>query len=170
MNNRNVLGALRLSILGLALFLSASCDQSDEPEKSTVSAPDLVSSKMAPAKPETFNERITRQKRYIPEIGLTILPAPEGDARKVALAAIQESKQKCDEVTEAERLDGDGSIIAKCGNSEFRIFKVEGTATAMPLECKVGRETFGVDACDQKIAGTSSDDSIQKILIKLSKM
>ena len=101
---------------------------------------------------------------------MTILPAPEGDAREVAFAAIQESKQKCAEVTEAERLAGDGSIIAKCGNSDFRIFKVEGTATAMPLECKVGRETFGVDACDRKVAGTLSDDSIQKIMIKLSKM
>lgn len=170
MNNRNVSGALRLSILGLASFLSVSCDQPDEPEKSTVIAPDLVSSKTAPTEPETFNERITRQKRYIPEIGVTILPAPEGDAREVAFAAIQGSKQKCTGVTEAERLDGDGSIIAKCGNSDFRIFKVEGTATAMPLDCKVGRETFGVDACDRKVAGTSSDDSIQKIMTKLAKM
>jgi hypothetical protein len=170
MSNRNVSGALRLSILGLASLLSVSCGQADEPEKDTAIASDLVISTMTPTEPETFNERIARQKRVIPEIGVTILPAPEGDARKVAFAVIQESEQKCAEVTEAERLDGDGSIIAKCGDSDFRIFKVEGTATAMPLDCKVGRETFGVDACDRKVAGTSADDSIQKIMVKLSKM
>ena len=170
MIKRNVSGALNLSILGLASFLSASCNQPVEPEKETVVAPVLVTSKTASAEPETFNERIARQKRVIPEIGVTILPAPEGDAREVAFTAIHESRQKCAEVTEAERLDGDGSIIAKCGNSDFRIFKVEGTATAMPLDCKVGRDTFGVDACDRKVAGTSSDESIQTIMIKLSKM
>lgn len=117
---------------------------------------------------ETFNERVARQRRYIPRLGRSTLPAPEGEARKVAFAAIKEAEQDCAKVTEAERLDSDGSIIAKCGDRDFRIFKIEGTATVFSLDCKAGRDIFGVDACDKKIAATRHDDSIASILIGLS--
>lgn len=170
MFQKTAFGASRLSIVCFVSFLLVSCGDTDQSSENTKLATEPLLQPKIPSDSETFNERMTRQKRYIPALGRSIFPAPEGDALEVASTAIKEAELECIKVTEAVRLDGDGSIIAKCGESDFRIFKVEGTATAMPLNCKVGRDTFGVDACDKKLAGSLKDDSIERILISLSKL
>ena len=160
----NIIGIFGAVIVGLIMVTQlATPEHTKLPTESSVQ-PNIARDS------ETFNERMTRQKRYIPALGRSILPAPEGNALEVASAAIKEADLDCTKVTHAVRLDGDGSIIAKCGESDFRIFKVEGTATAMPLSCNVGRDTFGVDACDSKLAGTLKDDSIERILLSLAKL
>jgi hypothetical protein len=98
-----------------------------------------------------------------------MLPAPEGDAAEVAQAAIKEAELSCPKVTGAERFDSDGTIIAECGDSQFRVFKVEGLATTMALDCKSGKDLFGIDACDKKQAAKRDDDSIQKLLSALAR-
>lgn len=122
----------------------------------------------AEGKAETFNERMARQRREIPGTSKATLPAPEGEPIEVAQAAVTKAGSKCTKVTGAKRFDSDGTIIAECGESEFRIFKIEGSAEAMPLDCRAARDTFGVDPCDEAAVASGKDDSIGKVLTRLA--
>jgi len=165
----NTLAAAHVCMACLVSFILVSCNDAGQPENATNQSSVPSGQASGSSETETFNERVARQKRCIPGLGSCLLPAPEGDAREVALAAIKEAGQGCAKVTVAARFDSDGSIIAKCGDRDFRIFKMEGTATAFSLECKAGRDILGVDACDKKMAATREDDSIARMLTWLSK-
>jgi hypothetical protein len=153
---RSTLAAARVCMACLASFNLVSC--SGQPENTTNQSSANPAQASVTFDNETFNERVARQKRCIPGITSCLLPAPEGDAREVASAAIREAGQTCAKVTEAERFDSDGSIIAKCGDRDFRIFKMEGSATPFSLDCKAGRDILGVDPCDRKVASNRAVD------------
>lgn len=71
-------------------------------------------------------------------------PAPKGDARKVARAAIDDAPHPCPKIISARRLK-DGTIKAECDNLEdYRILSVDGQALAM--RCKMAR-AMNVSGC-----------------------
>jgi hypothetical protein len=71
-------------------------------------------------------------------------PAPKGDARKVARAAIDDAPHPCPKIISAKRLK-DGSIKAECDNLEdYRIISARGQALAM--RCKMVR-AMNISGC-----------------------
>lgn len=71
-------------------------------------------------------------------------PAPKGDARKVARAAIDDAPHPCPKIISAKRLK-DGTIKAECDNLEdYRILSVDGQVLAM--RCKMVR-AMNVSGC-----------------------
>jgi hypothetical protein len=153
-DNGRFFAALAASALSLA-----GCD-SPTPAAQT----DKVASK------ETTNQRLARQKRFVARLDRHILPAPEGEPTVVAFAAIKEGESDCPKVSKAERFNGDGTIIATCSNgNEYRVFNIEGTMTTMPLSCKAAISAYGVDPCDETIAGSAEDKSIETVLLAMQR-
>jgi hypothetical protein len=71
-------------------------------------------------------------------------PAPAGEPRTVAAAAIQDADHPCGRVVDASRLQG-GSIKAVCSNREtYRVFVVQGMTVAM--KCSAAAK-LGVSGC-----------------------
>ena len=123
---------------------------------------------------ETFNQRVERQTKYIPALKRNQLPAPDGEAVSVAMDAIEANRMKTTpkcKVTEAERFDSDGSIIARCADGrDFRIVKIEGIAEAISIDCKAARDLVVSDPCDRQSVRSGKDDSIEKALSFIAKM
>jgi hypothetical protein len=123
---------------------------------------------------ETFNERVERQTRYLPTLKRDQLPAPEGDAVSVAMAAIEANRMgttpKC-KVTEAERFDSDGSIIAQCEDGrDFRIVRIEGMVETISLDCRAARRLASRDPCERQSVRSGQDHSIEDVLAFLARM
>lgn len=80
--------------------------------------------------------------------GLDILvrPAPGGDPKSVALAAITMAGQPCESVSAADRVPSDGSISATCSAGErYRVFDLEGHGP-IAMNCAAA-EKLGVSGC-----------------------
>jgi len=74
--------------------------------------------------------------------------APAGDTSKVANRIIKENFDACKNVTSAKRLH-DGTIMAKCAGSDFRVFTAfkrdEGKTIEVALNCTVLKKRLDVD-------------------------
>lgn len=158
-------------LITIALLLVGACSEPSE----VVEAGNNNETVNKPGGNETFNERVARQTKYISAIKRNQLPVPEGDPARVALKAIEANRMegtlKCKKVTEAERFDTDGSIIARCADGrEFRILKVEGIPDVMALDCKVARDLVVIDPCDRQSVRSGKDKSLEAVLSSLAKM
>lgn len=72
-------------------------------------------------------------------------PAPTGDPRSIAAAAIQKAGHPCPKVIAASRL-ADRSIAAMCGNGEdYRITTIEALGT-VAMRCSAVRR-MGIKGC-----------------------
>jgi len=75
--------------------------------------------------------------------------APKGDAKTVAARIIKYNFPECKRVTAAVRLT-DGSILATCDGTEYRVFTVyiakEGKMVEVALNCDASKRLFGI-AC-----------------------
>jgi hypothetical protein len=70
--------------------------------------------------------------------GVSVGPAPSGDAKAVAAKALREAEHPCPKVTSATRAQ-DGSIKAYCSNHEdYLIASLNGTTIAM--RCSAARK------------------------------
>lgn len=73
--------------------------------------------------------------------------APTGDASKVATRIIKENFDACKKVTSAKRLP-DGTIMAKCAGSDFRVFTAfkrdEGKTIEVALNCTVLKKRLDI--------------------------
>lgn len=70
--------------------------------------------------------------------GISVGPAPSGDAKAVATQALREAEHPCPRVTSATRA-ADGSIKAYCNNREdYLIASLKGTTIA--LRCSAARK------------------------------
>lgn len=123
---------------------------------------------------ETFNQRVDPEAKYIPALKRNQLPAPDGEAVSVARDAIEANRMphdpKC-KVTEAERFDSDGSIIAHClDGRDFRVVRVEGIVEAISIDCQAARRLVVSDPCDRQMVRSGQDDSIEKALSSIAKM
>lgn len=74
--------------------------------------------------------------------------APKGNAPEVASRIIRENFAACKKVTSAKRLS-DGSILAKCNGSDFRVFTVlkrdEGRTVEIAMNCTVLKKRLDID-------------------------
>jgi hypothetical protein len=75
---------------------------------------------------------------------IKIEPAPKGEPKGIASAAIKEADHPCGRVLDAIRLN-DGSIRAVCSNGEaYRVFIAQGILVAM--KCSAAAR-LGVSGC-----------------------
>ena len=75
---------------------------------------------------------------------IKIEPAPAGEPKNIATAAIKEAAHPCGRVLEAIRLN-DGGIRAVCSNGEaYRVFTMQGGLVAM--KCSAAAR-LGVSGC-----------------------
>ncbi|WP_136223461.1 hypothetical protein [Massilia sp. Mn16-1_5] len=74
--------------------------------------------------------------------------APEGNAPEVASRIIKENFAACKKVTSAKRLS-DGSILAKCNGSDFRVFTAfkrdEGRTVEIAMNCTFLKKRLDID-------------------------
>ena len=79
---------------------------------------------------------------------VTFGAAPKGSAPEVANRIIKENFAACKKVTAAKRLP-DGSILAKCNGSDFRVFTAfkrdEGRTIEVAMNCTVLKKRLDVD-------------------------
>jgi hypothetical protein len=73
-----------------------------------------------------------------------ISPAPRGDEKQIASAAIKNAEHPCGRVLDAIRLQ-DNSVRAMCSNGEaYRVFSLQGEVVAM--KCSAAKR-LGVGGC-----------------------
>jgi len=74
--------------------------------------------------------------------------APKGEASQVASRIIKENFDACKKVTSATRLS-DGTIMAKCAGSDFRVFTVfkrdEGKTIEMAMNCTALKKRLDIE-------------------------
>ena len=79
-----------------------------------------------------------------PALAIDVLPAPPGDAAKVATAAIREAGHPCPRVKAATR-DRTGGIRATCTNGEvYLVSRIRGAAGVFAMRCSAARKLLNV--------------------------
>jgi hypothetical protein len=124
---------MRVWLATVATLLSCSCSQ--EPAEK-VSQRDRTPEEAFYAK-YPFHEA----KGLTARVG----PAPYGDPKEVAKAAIRYSEHPCPRVTAAVRNENDGSVTAKCSNRErYNVFRVEGVKEPVVFRCSALRRLLKI--------------------------
>ena len=79
-----------------------------------------------------------------PAIAIDVLPAPPGDAAKVATAAIREAGHPCPRLKAATR-DRGGMVRATCSNGEvYLVSRIRGAAGTFAMRCSAARKLLNV--------------------------
>ena len=152
--------------VAVAVLLLSGCDQGARVDQSAnvEAIHDIM------AAPETINQRLARQKKYLPSVNRNALPAPDGDAIPASSKVIRANGCRCGQVVSAKRFDSDGTIVANCSNGEsYRVFGIQGVATTFALKCSETRRIIGVDPCDADSIASRSDTSIDETMKTLGR-
>ena len=122
-------------VLGLAVVLQLGCGK---PVQKQSEASDVSIS--------TQEQAFYRKYPFYHVEGLksNVGPAPFGDAKVVAEAAIRYSEHPCPSVTRAVRNEVDGSVTAKCSNGErYNVFRMDAIKEPIALKCSAWKKLMG---------------------------